>query len=204
MTLNNIGIYKITNPNGKIYIGQSTNIEKRFKTYFKISQSKTQTKLNRSFYKYGINNHIFEILEICSIELLNERERYYQDLYNVLNNGLNCRLTETNNKSGKLSEAVKLKMSKSQKGRKLTIEHKQKLSIAKLNNKRSLETRLKISQGHIGIGCKKIIDIETNIIYSSIKETCIIFNIKRTTLIAKLTGQNKNNTSLRYYNDTFK
>jgi len=25
MTLNNIGIYKITNPNGKIYIGQSTN-----------------------------------------------------------------------------------------------------------------------------------------------------------------------------------
>ena len=28
-----IGIYKITNPKGKIYIGQSINIENRFKVY---------------------------------------------------------------------------------------------------------------------------------------------------------------------------
>jgi excinuclease UvrABC nuclease subunit len=30
-----IGIYKITNPNRKIYIGQSTNIYRRWKQYLK-------------------------------------------------------------------------------------------------------------------------------------------------------------------------
>lgn len=124
MESNSIGIYKITNPKGKVYIGQSVSIEKRFKTYSKISQSKTQIKLSKSFYKYGIDNHVFKILEICDIKSLNTRERYYQDLYNVLNKGLNCRLTTTHNKSGKLSKEVKLKMSISQKGRNFTIEHK--------------------------------------------------------------------------------
>jgi len=28
-----IGIYKITSPSNKVYIGQSINIEKRFKSY---------------------------------------------------------------------------------------------------------------------------------------------------------------------------
>lgn len=91
-----IGIYKITSPSSKIYIGQSINIEKRFKNYKSLSQTKGQVMLHYSFKKYGINNHIFEVIEECSIELLNERERYYQDFYNVLNNGLNCILTNTN------------------------------------------------------------------------------------------------------------
>jgi group I intron endonuclease len=90
-----IGIYKITSPTNKIYIGQSINIEKRFKNYKSLSQTKGQKMLHYSFRKYGINNHLFEIIEECDIELLNERERYYQDFYNVLQEGLNCLLTDT-------------------------------------------------------------------------------------------------------------
>jgi group I intron endonuclease len=90
-----IGIYKITNPSGKVYIGQSINIDKRFKNYKSISQTKGQIMLHNSFKKYGIDNHIFEVIEECSVELLNERERYYQDFYNVLTEGLNCILTNT-------------------------------------------------------------------------------------------------------------
>ena len=90
-----IGIYKITNPNNKIYIGQSVDIKKRFKQYSSLSQTKLQKKLHYSFQKYGIKNHTFEIIEECKVELLNERERYWQDYYNVLENGLNCVLTNT-------------------------------------------------------------------------------------------------------------
>ena len=90
-----IGIYKITNPNNKVYIGQSVNIEKRFKQYSSLSQTKLQKRLHYSFGKYGIKNHTFEILEECSIEMLNSRERYWQDFYNVLEDGLNCVLTDT-------------------------------------------------------------------------------------------------------------
>ena len=98
-----IGIYKITSPSGKIYIGQSVNIERRFLDY-KKSLKKTQIKLYNSLKKYGYKNHIFEIIEECSVELLNERERYYQDFFNCVENGLNCRYTRTNEKSGKLSK----------------------------------------------------------------------------------------------------
>lgn len=99
-----IGIYKITNPKGKIYIGQSINIERRFKEY-KKSLKKQQIRLFNSIKKYGYENHKFEVIEECAIELLNEKERYWQDYYNVLSKrGLNCRLTKTNEKSGNLSK----------------------------------------------------------------------------------------------------
>ena len=104
------GIYKITSPSGKIYTGQSVNIENRFKKYRKKNSCKSQVRLNRSFNKYGISNHVFEILEVCSESQLNNRERHYQDLSNCTNeNGLNCRLTKSNDKSGKLNKEMLLK-----------------------------------------------------------------------------------------------
>lgn len=97
------GIYKITNPSGKIYIGQSVDIKRRFIDY-KKSLKKQQIRLYNSIKKYGYENHIFEVVEECNIESLNERERYWQDFYNVLSNsGLNCRLTKTDDKTGRLS-----------------------------------------------------------------------------------------------------
>lgn len=46
-----LGIYKITNPNNKIYIGQSINIKNRF-YHYSLYHCKTQTKLYNSFIKY--------------------------------------------------------------------------------------------------------------------------------------------------------
>ena len=87
-----IGIYKITNPKGRVYIGQSINIERRFKEY-KNNLAKGQLLLNRSFLKYGIYRHIFEIILECEKENLNNLERYFQILFNCVKNGLNCILT---------------------------------------------------------------------------------------------------------------
>ena len=135
-----IGIYKITSPTNRIYIGQSTDIEKRFKKY--KNNCNGQKLIIRSFKKYGVKNHIFEKIEECSIEQLNERERYWQDHYDVLNGGLNCVLTKTDDKSGNISEATrqkmieckqnmsedtKLKMSESSKGKPKSEEHRLKM-----------------------------------------------------------------------------
>lgn len=133
-----IGIYKITNPKGKIYIGQSINIRDRFYKYNNLN-CKEQIKLYRSLNKYGVNNHIFEIIEECLEEELNNRERYYQDLYNVIEKGLNLKLTQTNDKSGKLSNETKLKISLSNKGKSKNI-----------GRVLSEDTKLKISKAHIG------------------------------------------------------
>jgi group I intron endonuclease len=98
-----IGIYKITSPSGKIYIGQSTRLEERKKSYKRL-ECTGQTRLYRSLLKYSFSEHIFEIIEECTIGDLNIRERYWQDYYGVLSKkGLNCKLTGTNDQSGKLS-----------------------------------------------------------------------------------------------------
>lgn len=97
-----IGIYKITSPSGRVYIGQSVECEVRWKQY--LWTGKSQTKLYRSFEKHGKDSHTFEVIEECKIENLNNRERYWQDYYNVLVDGLNCRLQRADGKSGKMSE----------------------------------------------------------------------------------------------------
>ena len=40
-----VGIYKITSPSGKIYIGQSIDIQKRFKHYKQLHNCKNPEKL---------------------------------------------------------------------------------------------------------------------------------------------------------------
>lgn len=109
-----IGIYKITSPTNKIYIGQSKNIYKRFKQYYSFNKSnKSQIKLWRSLKKYGCDNHIFEIIEECKFEDLNIKERYWQEYYNVIDRdkGLNLVLVKTDVKPKKFSKETRLKMS---------------------------------------------------------------------------------------------
>lgn len=77
-----IGIYKIINPKGYIYIGQSINIESRWNKYRYCDYSYDDNKLYRSLRKYGYDQHIFEIIEICSEIQLDEREIYWIEFYN--------------------------------------------------------------------------------------------------------------------------
>jgi group I intron endonuclease len=83
-----IGIYKITNPKGKVYIGQSIRIEDRFKDYIKL-RCKNQTKLLNSFNKYGVLDHVFEVLEECPESYLDELETWWKLFYNSVESGLN-------------------------------------------------------------------------------------------------------------------
>ena len=112
-----IGIYKITSPKGKIYIGQSTNIKKRFKSY-KKSRTSRQPRLFKSMYKYGYKNHCFEVVLECTKEELNNLERHYQDYYNVLGKkGLNSILIAGNGLKAIVSKKTRSKISASGKGR---------------------------------------------------------------------------------------
>lgn len=89
-----IGIYKITNLiNGHSYIGQSLNIEKRWKNHriaaFNSKDECYYYPLYCAIRKYGIENFSFEVIEQCDYQLLNEREMYYIKLYNTYNDGYN-------------------------------------------------------------------------------------------------------------------
>ena len=82
-----IGIYKITNTiNGKVYVGQSVDINRRWRQH---KNSELDYPLYKAFKKYGIENFTFEVLEECTITELNERERYYIQLYDSCHFGYN-------------------------------------------------------------------------------------------------------------------
>lgn len=105
-----IGIYKITKiSNGKSYIGQSNNIERRFKEHQQKGAS-SRIPLDIAIQKYGIHAFAYEILEECSLNKLNEREQYWINYYDTINNGYNClpggeqQTTGENNGRSKLTE----------------------------------------------------------------------------------------------------
>lgn len=145
-----IGIYKITNPNGKIYIGQTIDFERRIKHY-KLLKCKEQPRIHRSLIKYGVENHTFELLQECDKNNLTILERYYQELYRSTGkNGLNCILVATDEFTGGHSEESKKKISNALKGRNLTNEHK--IKIANGNSKRIItdEHRKNLGNGNRG------------------------------------------------------
>ena len=143
------GIYKITSPSGRVYIGQSINIERRFR-YYKGVACKEQIKIYNSLLKYGVDAHIFEVLELCDTEQLNNRERHYQDLYDSVANGLNLLYVKSEHFNGGHSEESKKKISDSLKGRVFTEEHKYKIGLNNSRRGMSDETKEKHRLNRLG------------------------------------------------------
>lgn len=72
-------IYKWTNLiNRKVYVGQTQNFYNRMKQYKNYGAT---PKLQNSINKHGIDNFDIEIIELCGIEKLDEREQYWMDYY---------------------------------------------------------------------------------------------------------------------------
>jgi len=130
------GIYKITSPSNRIYIGKSVNINKRFISY-KNNHCKTQRRLYNSFINYGSGNHKFEIIHKCMPSELNRLEIFYIKLYNTFNspNGLNLL---SGGENSLMSEETKIKIGIGGKGRKCSEETKIRMSLAQKGNKNSL------------------------------------------------------------------
>ena len=171
------GIYKITSPSGRIYIGQAKNLRKRLNSY-KGLHCKGQTKLYNSLKKYGWENHQFDIIEYCLEEELNCSERFWQDEFDVMSqNGLNCILQECGENRGVYSEIVRKNMSIS-------------------NHYRGTRGKVKNSI--------KVIDIITGIEYSSIREAAFMLGVHHKGLSDKLKGTVDNTSNLIYLDEYLK
>lgn len=87
------GIYKITNIKTKeCYVGQAVSVYTRFAEHCKAGlgiDTPANNKLYKAMQEYSLWNFSFELLEECPKEQLNEKEKYYIDLYDSVNFGYN-------------------------------------------------------------------------------------------------------------------
>lgn len=84
------GIYRIKNTvTGEAYVGSSNNIDKRWKHHVWLLNKNKHTNaiLQRIYNKHGKDIFKFEILEICPVDLLMQREQERLDskayIYNI-------------------------------------------------------------------------------------------------------------------------
>jgi len=155
-----IGIYCLTFPSGKSYIGQSINIEKRLSIYKLNHACKSQKKLKNALSKYGYNSLKIIILEECEKEELDSSEKFWVSYFDTVNLGYNISWGGASGmKYRKHSTETKIKISKSKTGQKMkrSVEYCKMLSITRSGKNNyfygkhpSDETRRKLSLAKIG------------------------------------------------------
>lgn len=167
MAKKKIGIYMITSPSGRVYIGQSWNIKSRFSQYRtkSLSSVKNQRLLCKSFRKYGIASHQFDIIHVFPYwveqETVDKWEVYYIGFFRRF--GL-LNIKEGGSK-GNHSEETKQRIREANTGFKHTNDTKHKFRInnlgelshtAKLTNDLVLQIRSEYKSGIRGYGYKSL------------------------------------------------
>lgn len=152
------GIYKITSPNGRIYIGYSKDIENRLYKY-RILDCKLQIGIYNSLCKHGYENHTFEILLIYDLDLeteeeilsyLKEKEKEYISIFDSFygnnKNGLNL---TTGGEGFILSDEAKKRIGDAHRGVKMPEDLKERLRIINTGRKHTNEAKELISQSSL-------------------------------------------------------
>ena len=172
------GIYQITNvENGKIYIGQSQDIERRFHDH----KNSPQPKMREDVEIFGWDSFKFEVLEECSLEVLNDRENFYIEKLNPeyntikLHNWTHTPETCEKIRQAKLgshhTEKACEKMSESRKGVTLSEEHKEKCRQKSIGNKSR---------------SRPVICVETGIEYENAKTAAQAVGLKSSSAISSV------------------
>ena len=148
------GIYKITNlATNKSYIGSAVDTNYRRQSHFSNLKCNKHCNihLQRAYDKYGLENFKFEIIELCPVEKLIEREQYYFDTLFFAQEYIRGEDTRFNHMSyniepsagnslgRKATQETKDKMSKLFKGRKIHPNTLAALERRRVNPKQTQE-----------------------------------------------------------------
>lgn len=89
------GIYKITNiNNNKVYIGKTTNYLTRWRTHAKrgCGIERIKGQLYDAMFDEGLENFIWEIVEVCPKDQQTEKEKYWTNFYKSNEYGYNVKV----------------------------------------------------------------------------------------------------------------
>jgi len=177
------GIYKITNPKGKIYIGQSIDIPRRFTEYNKIQCCKDSKKLYYSLTKYSPSSHTFEVLEECDKNDLEIREVFWIREFNSIDEGLNIKNGSKPQWSGKKRPEHSQFLIENGSGLSYTRTQSHRDGVSKMMKavwaEKKDEIGKKITAGKIGKGTKAIRCTTLDITFKSINEASEALDVSK-------------------------
>lgn len=192
-----IGIYRLNWPeSGYFYIGQSIDINHRFARHKEglIRNSHKNQKVQNIYNKYGMP--LFEIIELCKYDELNEKEQMYIDKFFNQKECCNLNPNAISTKGYKYSketiERIKLLRKDSYKrgeehhsfGKKASIESRKKMSEAQ--------------KGEKSHNAKIVLDTQTGVFYYCLKELTDLYNLNHRNMARYLSGLRKNKTNYIY------
>lgn len=169
-------IYKITNLiDGKFYIGKTVKtLEERFRRHI---IRKSSPKLTNAIQKYGKQNFIIEMVELCdSIDILNEREKFWIGKLDAINKGYN--LTTGGDGGVVVGEALEKIRAKAT-GRIVSKESRLKMSYSRSGKNNARAKRVLLSFNGI------------EICFFCIKDAADWLNVKPSTAMSWAKGQRK-------------
>lgn len=174
-------VYSLSFPNGKFYIGQTTQrLGNRISEHCSsINKKKRCFKLSNAIKKY--KTFKVSILQKCSnVSQLNSFEAFYIRLFDSINDGYNV---DCGGNNKRLTDERKKQISISSSGRHCSQETRKKMSDWQIGKRLSDETKAKISNANkgktasdsarlnqrIATGCK-LLCVEDDIIFNSFRE----------------------------------
>lgn len=142
----NSGVY-IISYNNKNYVGSSSNLKKRIREHFSCLKKNTHPnkRLQNAYNKYGEIYFSYKIVATCPSEYLIKLEQWFID---NTKNTVNLNPFAYSSKGRKVLKKTRIKISKALKGKVVSEETKQLLSLAKLGKPHyvSEETKNKMSE----------------------------------------------------------
>jgi group I intron endonuclease len=146
------GIYLIRNTvNGKVYVGQSSHIYRRWREHKKAMRLGYKSYLHDAMRKHGLDAFEHVVLELCDFDTMDEREAYWMAVHHCHDESKGYNYRPAGQAKQAMTPEARARISARLKGKKMSPERVEQMRVAALGRPCTEAAKAKIRAFHTGI-----------------------------------------------------